>query len=146
MKTWQTQPNCHHHTIEKLYCCECKKQHRSVVEILDIGFYCLDCFTKNLQSLYGENDLEYIMCKLLEDVDYDIRKEMKRKQRSLMTLKLRYIILKRDNFKCVICGNTSEHSRLEIDHIIPVDAGGKTTEDNLQTLCFKCNHGKGIII
>lgn len=28
---------------------------------------------------------------------------------------------------------------LEINHIIPVATGGETVEDNLQTLCWKCN-------
>ncbi|HJB68761.1 MAG TPA: HNH endonuclease [Candidatus Fournierella excrementigallinarum] len=32
---------------------------------------------------------------------------------------------------------------LEIDHIIPVSKGGRTEEDNLQTLCWKCNRSKG---
>ena len=31
----------------------------------------------------------------------------------------------------------------EIDHIIPVSKGGLTTEDNLQTLCWRCNRSKG---
>lgn len=31
---------------------------------------------------------------------------------------------------------------LEIDHIIPVARGGETVEDNLQTLCWKCNRAK----
>ena len=32
---------------------------------------------------------------------------------------------------------------LEIDHILPVSKGGLTTEDNLQTLCWRCNRSKG---
>ena len=31
---------------------------------------------------------------------------------------------------------------LEINHIIPVATGGETVEDNLQTLCWKCNRAK----
>ncbi|HIS15474.1 MAG TPA: HNH endonuclease [Candidatus Scatomorpha merdavium] len=31
---------------------------------------------------------------------------------------------------------------LEIDHIIPVSKGGRTAEENLQTLCWKCNRAK----
>lgn len=32
---------------------------------------------------------------------------------------------------------------LEIDHIKPLSKGGITAEDNLQTLCWKCNRTKG---
>ena len=31
---------------------------------------------------------------------------------------------------------------LEIDHIIPISKGGCTVEENLQTLCWKCNRAK----
>lgn len=68
-----------------------------------------------------------------------------KEQRALMTNKLRECIKKRDDFTCRFCGN-STHSEpnllLEIDHIIPVSKGGCTIEDNLQTLCWKCNRAK----
>ena len=68
-----------------------------------------------------------------------------KEQRSLMTRKLRNFIKERDNFTCCNCQN-STHAEpnllLEIDHIIPVAKGGCTTEDNLQTLCWKCNRAK----
>ena len=35
-----------------------------------------------------------------------------------------------------------EKGLLKIDHIIPVAKGGQTVEDNLQTLCWKCNRAK----
>ena len=66
-----------------------------------------------------------------------------KRQRALMTPKLRYAVMKRDGFRCQLCGATSrEGARLEVDHIIPVSKGGKTTMDNLQTLCSACNQGK----
>ncbi len=61
-------------------------------------------------------------------------------------LGLRYKILSRDKFKCVRCGTSpsTDHScRLHVDHIVPFSKGGKTTLENLQTLCEKCNLGKG---
>ncbi|MBC2857124.1 HNH endonuclease [Cetobacterium sp. 2A] len=67
-------------------------------------------------------------------------------QRSLMTSKLREQIKNRDNYSCQICGlSTTDEPNLllEIDHIIPLSKGGITSEDNLQTLCWKCNRSKG---
>jgi predicted RNA-binding Zn-ribbon protein involved in translation (DUF1610 family) len=56
---------------------------------------------------------------------------------------LRYDILKRDNFKCVICGASSkEGTRLHVDHIVPIAKGGKSVPNNLRSLCERCNVGK----
>jgi hypothetical protein len=60
-------------------------------------------------------------------------------------LKLRLKILTRDNFKCVFCGkspSTDFGTKLHVDHIIPYSKGGKSTFENLQTLCEECNLGK----
>ena len=68
-----------------------------------------------------------------------------KEQRNLMTKKLREFIKNRDNFTCCNCGNSTHiepNLLLEIDHIIPVAKGGCTVEDNLQTLCWKCNRSK----
>ncbi|MCK4670606.1 MAG: HNH endonuclease [Nanoarchaeota archaeon] len=70
-----------------------------------------------------------------------IKKEDKRD----IPLKLRLSVLNRDNFRCVFCGRspaTSVGVILHIDHIHPFAKGGKTTLNNLQTLCSKCNIGK----
>ena len=64
-------------------------------------------------------------------------------ERSLMTDSLRYDVMKRDGFKCVICGATAQDGvKLHVDHIYPVSKGGKTEMSNLRTLCERCNHGK----
>ena len=68
-----------------------------------------------------------------------------KEQRTLMTNKLREFIKERDNFTCCNCGNSiyrEPNLLLEIDHIIPVSKGGYTVEENLQTLCWKCNRSK----
>lgn len=54
--------------------------------------------------------------------------------------KLKEQILKRDNYKCVICGmGKNEGVELHIDHIKPKDLGGKATLENAQTLCSRHN-------
>ena len=69
-----------------------------------------------------------------------------KEQRALMTSKLRAYIKERDNYTCCHCGNSiyaEPNLLLEVDHIIPISKGGLTQENNLQTLCWKCNRIKG---
>jgi hypothetical protein len=49
-------------------------------------------------------------------------------------------IFRRDNYRCVVCGQGRENG-LEIcaDHIVPKDKGGTNTLENGQTLCAKHN-------
>lgn len=62
-----------------------------------------------------------------------------------INLRLRFLVMKRDNFKCVICGRSpakDQNVELHVDHIIPYSKGGETVIENLQTLCSDCNLGK----
>ena len=62
-----------------------------------------------------------------------------------INLRLRFLVLKRDNFKCCICGRspaTTSNLELHVDHIQPYSKGGETVLENLQTLCSDCNLGK----
>jgi 5-methylcytosine-specific restriction endonuclease McrA len=54
-------------------------------------------------------------------------------------------IMARDSFRCVFCGRSPDEDgvKLEVDHIVPVAKGGSRHENNLQTLCYDCNRGKG---
>lgn len=59
--------------------------------------------------------------------------------------RLRFLVMRRDGFKCCICGRNPAASHglvLELDHIIPWSKGGETVMDNLQTLCQEDNGGK----
>ncbi len=75
--------------------------------------------------------------------------ELKGKTREhtrIIPLKVRIQVLDRDGFKCTICGRspaTDFGVELHVDHKIPFSKGGKSTADNLQTLCADCNLGKG---
>lgn len=44
---------------------------------------------------------------------------------------------------CPICGEWHPFEEMEGDHITPWHLGGKTTPDNLQMICVKCNRRKG---
>jgi hypothetical protein len=66
-------------------------------------------------------------------------------QRALMTAKLRDYIKTRDNHTCKQCSvsiHAEPHLLLEVDHIVPVSKGGVSAEENLQTLCWRCNRTK----
>jgi hypothetical protein len=59
--------------------------------------------------------------------------------------RLRFLVMRRDGFKCRLCGvspATSAGVVLEIDHVLPWTKGGETLFENLQTLCQVCNGGK----
>lgn len=56
---------------------------------------------------------------------------------------LRYEVLAAGNNRCALCGITSKDRALDVDHIVPRSKGGKSTSDNLQVLCSKCNRAKG---
>jgi len=60
--------------------------------------------------------------------------------------RLRYRVLARDLFKCVLCGRSPASElgvKLHIDHILPFSKGGQTTIENLRSVCNRCNWGKG---
>lgn len=81
----------------------------------------------------------------LSESDLLQKEERVRHRRPSMSVKLRYEILKRDGEQCVKCGASPKKNpavTLEIDHVIPVAAGGPTNLENLQTLCWSCNQGK----
>lgn len=68
---------------------------------------------------------------------------LRKQERNRMTDRLRADILRRDRYRCNMCGTTAQHGAvLHVDHIVAVSRGGKTTADNLQTLCQACNLGK----
>lgn len=75
--------------------------------------------------------------------DKEIWNSLCRVERGKVSNKMRFSIYKRDGYRCRICGRSERSDYLEIDHIKPIAKGGKTTYDNLQTLCRRCNKEKG---
>lgn len=73
--------------------------------------------------------------------DKNIWDSICRVERGKVTNKMRFAIYNRDGYRCRYCGRKTDD--LEIDHIIPIAKGGKSTLDNLQTLCHRCNVKKG---
>ena len=77
-------------------------------------------------NFYRDKGVWYSICKV---------------ERGKVTNKMRFYIYSRDGYRCRRCGRKTKD--LEIDHIYPIAKGGKSTMDNLQTLCHRCNVRKG---
>ena len=75
--------------------------------------------------------------------DREIWNSLCRVERGKVSNKMRFSIYERDRHRCRYCGVSERYATLEIDHIIPISKGGKSTYENLQTLCRKCNYNKG---
>lgn len=87
--------------------------------------------------------------KEVEDLKREIDGKSKPK-RAPIGAKLRAMVLDRDGRRCVLCGKTAQDTHangspvtLEVDHIVPVAAGGTNCESNLRTCCNVCNVGRG---
>lgn len=62
-------------------------------------------------------------------------------------LSIRYKVLRRDSFRCVLCGRSPASTQgleLHVDHIVARARGGDNSSANLRTLCSECNLGKGV--
>lgn len=65
------------------------------------------------------------------------------------SLRLRFRVMKRDNFSCRACGASPALKpglSLHVDYIKAWSLGGETIEENLQTLCENCNLGKSNVL
>ena len=115
---------------------------------------CLDCGHKYMDNgcdiwlrkcpMCAHKSRSMAKSKVLDSLLKEEGKNTKRKSR-VISDKLRYTVLKRDNFKCCACGASPAKDpsvELHIDHIVPWSKGGETSIENLQTLCSKCNIGK----
>lgn len=72
----------------------------------------------------------------------DARKHNTRRE---VNWRLRFLVMRRDQFKCLACGRSPANMpgiMLHIDHIKAWANGGETVFENLQTLCEQCNIGK----
>ena len=52
----------------------------------------------------------------------------------------RRAVLERDGHHCLACGATGV--RLEVDHVVPLAAGGSNHHSNLRTLCIACHRSR----
>ena len=97
---------------------------------------------------HGENESskkeEKIESLPLEKLDTEAQTTKHKTNRNI-NWRLRFIVMKRDNFKCKKCGRspaTDPLIILHVDHKTAWANDGETVLENLETLCSKCNIGK----
>lgn len=56
--------------------------------------------------------------------------------------RLRYEVLRRDNYTCRYCGARAPEAKITVDHVVPVALGGTDEPSNLVAACGDCNGGK----
>lgn len=59
--------------------------------------------------------------------------------------RVRFEVLRRDDYTCRYCGGKAPDVRLTVDHVIPDVLGGPDDPSNLVTACVDCNSGKSSI-
>ncbi|SKY30089.1 HNH endonuclease, putative [Mycobacteroides abscessus subsp. massiliense] len=62
-----------------------------------------------------------------------------------VTKRLRYEVLRRDNYSCRYCGRSAPEVKLTVDHVVPVALGGSDEPSNLVAACADCNSGKSSV-
>ncbi|AMU20847.1 HNH endonuclease [Mycobacteroides abscessus] len=62
-----------------------------------------------------------------------------------VTKRLRYEVLRRDNYSCRYCGRSAQEVKLTVDHVVPVALGGGDEASNLVAACADCNNGKSSV-
>ena len=95
-----------------------------------------DVFEEEHNVVFGKRNFEDMaLCeigKVAPEVEKELRDKAFERARNSKGL-----------YECAACKMTS-HNRIpfQIDHIIPLNKGGKTISENLQVLCRKCNASK----
>lgn len=132
---------------------ECLNKYKEFDELLSrpiLGITYVDLKKLTEKDEVSELDVEDMIEQLklwgilpIDSEEYDINGPVCRKYaRRSISNSMRYDVLRRDKFQCVLCGASGSEAKLEVDHIVSVSLGGSDDIDNLRCLCFKCNRGK----
>lgn len=128
--------------IEAVIECSCKanrqtvinkttKQHIEIVESCwNIILSCNKVIATRLDSMKIKDIREYI--ETMKEIVWWWKDRY-------ISKRLRFMILKRDNFTCNYCGRKAPDVILHIDHIKPYSKWWLTEDNNLVTSCADCN-------
>ena len=127
---------------------EMQKLKPTIDYYITITLYCAkmnsEIYSKK-QKIFSYNEIESLL-KRINNKHYNFYNDKQiwdslcKVERGKVSNKIRFQIYERDDYRCCKCKRSDN---LEIDHIIPISKGGKSTLDNLQTLCRECNKNKG---
>ena len=105
-------------------------------------------FNRYGKADYDSKALEIRVKELMEDdevtnkkgiYEYLLSGEERKLNLRAFTDKMKREAYERQNGVCVKCGQCFDFGQMEGDHIIPWSKGGKTTAENCQMLCRRCN-------
>lgn len=104
-------------------------------------------FTLNVASLTSSQRSELILLCNQKIKEYEDKRgkliwQHRARDSRLVPGSLRYQVLTRARHRCELCGISAEEKALDVDHIVPINKGGKTVLENLQALCYTCNSQK----
>lgn len=90
-------------------------------------------FDKNLEYLFNEEKKKH-------HIYFAMRyaKKRLRMYANLFNRDMRKVLISKDS----VCINCNSIDNLQLDHIIPIDKGGKNLTSNIQILCRVCNREK----
>ncbi|WP_369294040.1 HNH endonuclease [Tepidiforma sp.] len=91
---------------------------------------CLDCGSLSPQSRCSR-------CTALRRRPRGQRNNLARGGNGWTWQRTRAVVLERDGHRCVACGVMGVS--LQVDHVIPIAAGGSNEPCNLRTLCVPCH-------
>ena len=96
-------------------------------------------------SNYVQSGMDSFESQGPSDTDTQSSHTARRRTPRELNWRLRAKVLIKHSCICQMCGDgpaKSPHTALHVDHILAWANGGETVEENLQTLCEKCNIGK----
>lgn len=105
----------------------------------------IECMKISHPGIYEDEQNVKYGTRQLEDMPlYEIGQVNPEKERELRDGAFEKSRGKDGLYHCSCCG-TADSSRIffQVDHIVPMNKGGKSVPENLQILCRKCNGGKG---
>ena len=96
-------------------------------------------------DIYEETENVVYETRKLEELSlYEIRKVNPKLEMQLRDAAFEKAKTSDDKYQCAVCGMKNRSKTcFHVDHIIPMNQGGKSVPENLQILCRQCNGIKG---